>query len=76
MASPGRPLGELKMETRKRWKMTRVSVFCADADQIKNQVDHALKLERRVKELIAQGILSGDSNPGIPGEESSITSVA
>lgn len=48
----------LKMVTERRWRFKQATVFCADAGSIKKQIDHALDLERKVKELIAQGILT------------------
>jgi len=66
----GRKLGELpKMEAKKRWKLKRAEVFCVDAAAIKVAVDDALKLEEKVKNLIAEGVLSSDgpnySEPGV-----------
>jgi len=55
---PGRKLGEPpKMESQKRWKIVRSEVYCADGAAIKAAVDDALKLEEKVKNLIAEGIL-------------------
>jgi hypothetical protein len=60
----GPPPGAPRMETQKRWKIVRASVYCYDADAIKTAVDDALALEEKVKNLIAEGILSSDSIHG------------
>lgn len=55
----GTPCGPT-YESQHRWKIVRVSVFCADADAIKHRVDESLRLEEKVKLLIAEGVLSSN----------------
>lgn len=62
---PGHPtarqLGQPpKMQPQRRWRLAQREVFCADAGEVKDQVDDALKLEQKVKNLVAEGVLGGN----------------
>jgi hypothetical protein len=61
--APGHPRPTLgappEMETLRRWKIVVREVYCADGEAIKVQVDEALKLTEKVKQMKAQDVLSG-----------------
>lgn len=61
--NPLNPPGAPKMEQQRRYRMKRAEVYCADADAIKRAVEESLKLEEKVRLLIAEGVLRGDHNP-------------
>lgn len=61
---------QMDMETKARFRIKRAEVFCADAAAIKVAIDEALKLEEKVKLLIAENVLSDDTDAMIaPGTE-------
>ena len=57
--SPRGP-GDMKTETRRKWKVVRKEVYCADAVAIKLQIDEALRLSEKIKYQMAQDSLSGE----------------
>lgn len=66
---PGMPAAPT-METKQRFRLKRAEVFCSDAAAIKVAVDEALKLEEKVKLLVAENILSDDTDFAVaPGSE-------
>lgn len=71
--APPTPRGarrQMDMETKTRFRLKRAEVFCADAAAIKVAVDEALRLEEKVKLLIAENVLSDDTDAMIaPGTE-------